>query len=299
MSSANAPNNQIPVDDNIDVLQVIRRLEQRIQELETANSEQTGKVVFKNPRATTLKLYDDLLERYPAISEPNFFKAKLPKDHDAFDWNDFHYTEGMEYKAPSVLEHSEVSLAPAAKLHDADLSAIQGYIAMSTRFFDTFAHEIINSGDADTDLGIRTLGFLNTVRISAANDAANISCMREKLYYDALGIKQGHSKEKSLLSLEELAAAKAAAEMVRSTYKKPEPREIKTKQPENKHGKNKSGSSGKTKDRQPIRNRSEDKSSHKSDKKSGNKPNYKSSSKSGGGSYRKRQEQGNEEEESD
>lgn len=239
------------------------------------------------------------------INEPNFFKAKLPKDHDAFNWNNFHYTEGMEYRAPSVLEHPEVSLVPAAKLHDADLSAVQGYITMSTWFFDTFTHELINSGEAETDLSIHTLGFLNTIHILAANDAANISGMWEKLYYDALSIKQGHNKEKSLLSLEELAATKAAAEMVQSTYKKPEPKETKTKQPSSKYGKNKSGSTDKTRDQQPSKNRSEDKSgyksdnkfSHKSDKKSNSKSGYKSNSKSSGGSYRKWQDQGNEEEE--
>lgn len=163
---------------------------------------------------TTLKLYDNLLEKHPAISKPNFFKAKLPKDHDAFDWNDFHYTEGMDYKAPSILQHSEVTLAPAAKLHDNDLSTVQGYIASSTRFFDTFAHEIVDSGAANTDLGKRVLGFLNMVHISTANNAGNISSMQEKLYYDALGIKNGNSREKSLLTLEQLAAVKTAAEMV-------------------------------------------------------------------------------------
>ncbi|KAF8924932.1 hypothetical protein BGZ58_001290 [Dissophora ornata] len=105
--------------------------------------------------------------------------------------------------------------------------------------------------------------------------------------------------------MEELAATKAAAEMVRSTYKKPEPKDSKTKQPV-KHGKPKSGPSDKTKDHQQSKRldgksgyKSDNKSDYKTDKEPTSKAGNKSNNKSGGSSYRKRQEQGNEEEEKD
>ncbi|KAF9138865.1 hypothetical protein BGX20_007711, partial [Mortierella sp. AD010] len=185
--------------------------------------EQDGKVVYKNPRATTLKLYEELLEEYPAIGEPKFFDSELPKNHDVFNWNDFHYTEGMDYKPPPVLQHSEVSLPGPAKRHENDLATIQGYLAHTTRFYDTCAHEIINSGESNSTIGKRMLSFLNTVRISASHDASRISRMRENLYLDELGIKHGNDKEESLFTLDSLAARKAAAELVRKTYKKYEP----------------------------------------------------------------------------
>ncbi|KAG0273297.1 hypothetical protein BGZ95_010879, partial [Linnemannia exigua] len=74
---------------------LLQQQQTRIQQLEASNSEQDGKVVYKNPRATTLKLYPELLEAYPAIGETKFFNSELPKDHEVFNWNDFHYTDGM------------------------------------------------------------------------------------------------------------------------------------------------------------------------------------------------------------
>ena len=284
------------------VLETVRILQARVEELEAANLEIPGEVGYSKSDATTLYLHPKLLENYPAISEPNFFKAKLPDKHKVFNWDDFHYTEGMEYKAPNVLEHAEVTLAPAAKQHDNDLSTVQGYIASSTRFFDTYAQEIVRAGDAGTRQGSRMLGFLNMVRRSAANDAANISTMREKLYYDALGIKQENGKKKSLLTMEQLATAKSTAEMVRTTYKKPEPPKP-PKQSDNKPKKDKSG--WKPKSQYKTRSRSQDRSDnksdggYKSDKKSSDKSKFRSSSKSRGKSYSKRPNKGNEEEESD
>ncbi|KAG0268950.1 hypothetical protein BGZ95_002262, partial [Linnemannia exigua] len=79
----------------------------RIQQLEALNSEQDGKAMYKNPGATTLKLYPELLEAYPAIGETKFFDPELPKNHKVFNWNGFHYTDGMEYKPPPVLQHSK------------------------------------------------------------------------------------------------------------------------------------------------------------------------------------------------
>ncbi|KAF9367976.1 hypothetical protein CPC16_005834, partial [Podila verticillata] len=71
-------------------------------------------------------MYDDLLEAFPTIGQSKFFDSELPKDHNEFDWSDFHYTDGMQYKAPPVLQHSNaVSLSGPAKKHEADLQAIR------------------------------------------------------------------------------------------------------------------------------------------------------------------------------
>ncbi|KAG0247638.1 hypothetical protein DFQ27_001795, partial [Actinomortierella ambigua] len=195
--------------------QRIRMEEQqdRIRQLESEREDNGGAVVSRNSRTTTLKLYDELLEKYPTIAEPNFYNAELPKDHNVFDWNDFHYTQGMEYKAPPVLEHSEVSLSAQAKQHDHDLATVQGGIAHSTRFLDSLAHELIQLGIAESEVGARIFNFLNIARVSAANEASKVSRMRSDIYFTALGIKVSTSKDKSILSLEELAAKKTAAEL--------------------------------------------------------------------------------------
>jgi len=169
-------------------------------------------------------------------------------------------------------------------------------MANTTRFLDTFAHEIINSGETGTALGKRTLGFLNTVRISAANDASKISRLRENIYYDALGIKHGNNKERSLLTLEALAATKTAAELVRKTYRKPEPPKDKAKKPDNKFRKDKSGTDDKPKPQQAEKSQYNNKSGYKSDSgRSGSKHR----SKSGGGSSKKQSDQGNDGEKSE
>ncbi|KAG9060776.1 hypothetical protein KI688_008894 [Linnemannia hyalina] len=284
---------------------LLQQQQARIQQLETESIEQDGKVVHK-PRATTLKLYQELIDVYPAIAEPKFFDSELPKNHDVFEWNDFHYTEGMDYKPPPVLQHSEVSLADTAKRHERDLATIQGYLAHTTRFYDTCAHEIVNSGKVDME---HILSFLNTVRISTSHDASRISRMRENLYLDELGIKHGNDKEESLFTLESLAAKKAAADLVRKTYKKYEPPKDRTKKPDNKFTKDKSGTGDKPKDQQSGKSQSKDKSGYKSDNgKSGYKSGYKSDGgksdgksryKSGGGQGRKQPDQGNDGEKSD
>jgi len=267
--------------------------------------EQNGKVVYRNARATTLKLYQELLDVYPAIGEPKFFDSELPKDHEVFIWNDYHYTEGMDYKPPPVLQHSEVSLSETGKRHERDLVSIQGYLAHATRFYDTFAHEIVRDGDADSDLGKRALGFLNTVRISTAHDASRISRMRESLYLDELGIKHGNDKEESLFTLESLAAKKAAADLVRKTYKKYEPPKDKTKKPDDKSSKDKSGSNDNPKDQKSGKSQPKDKSGYKSDndksgyKSDGGKSGGKPWNKSGGGQGKKQSDQGNDGEKSD
>jgi len=144
---------------------LLQQQQSRIQQLEAESIEQDGKVVYKNPRATTLKLYQELLDVYPAIGEPSFFDSELPKDHEAFNWNDFHYTEGMDYKPPPVLQHSEVSLTDTAKRHERDLVTIQGYLAHTTRFYDTYAHEIVKREESDSTIGKQTLSFLNIARL--------------------------------------------------------------------------------------------------------------------------------------
>ncbi|KAF9322970.1 hypothetical protein BGZ91_003916 [Linnemannia elongata] len=210
---------------------LLQQQQDRIQQLESSNLKRGGKVVCKNTGATILELYQELLDVYPAIGEPKFFDSELPKNHEVFTWDDFHYTEGMDYKPPSVLQHSEVTLSDTGKRHERDLIAIQGYLAHTTRFYDTFAHEVIKSGVSDSALGKRTLDFLNTVRISTAHDASRITRMRENLYLDELGIKH---KEESLFNLESLAAKKAAADPY-------EPPKDKTKKPDDKSNKDKSG----------------------------------------------------------
>ncbi|KAF9308091.1 hypothetical protein BG006_005575, partial [Podila minutissima] len=114
-----------------------------------------------------------------------------------------------------------------AKKHDNDLSNIQSTMAGSTCFLDTFAHEIVSSGDADSYLGQRTLNFLNTIHLSIAYDISEISTMREKVYYDALNIKHGNKKDNSLLMLKELTTIKTATEQVKKVYKKQEPKKDK------------------------------------------------------------------------
>ncbi|KAF9983065.1 hypothetical protein BGZ79_005834, partial [Entomortierella chlamydospora] len=219
----------------------------RIQQLETSTSEQDGKVVYKNPRATTLKLYEELLEEYPAIGEPKFFDSELPKNHDVFNWNDFHYTEGMDYKPPPVLQHSEVSLPGPAKRHENDLATIQGYLAHTTR--------------STTLAPTRSSTLENPTRQSASVCSVSstlISRMRENLYLDELGIKHGNDKEESLFTLDSLAARKAAADLVRKTYKKYEPPKDKTKKYDNKSSKDKSGTGDKPKDQQSGKSQSKD-----------------------------------------
>ncbi|KAG0069127.1 hypothetical protein BGZ89_003468 [Linnemannia elongata] len=278
---------------------LLQQQQDRIQQLESSKLEQGGKVVNTNTGATILELYQELLDVYPAIGEPNFFDSELPKNHEVFAWKDFHYTEGMDYKPPSVLQHSEVTLSDTGKRHERDLIAIQGYLAHTTRFYDTFAHEVIKSGVYDSALVKRTLGFLNTVRISIAHDASRISRMRENLYLDELGIKH---KEESLFNLESLAAKKAAADPVRKTYKKYEPRKDKTKKPDDKSSKDKSGSNNYPKNQQDDKSQFKYKSGYKCDndklgyKSDGSKSGGKLWSKLGGGQGKKQSDQGNDRE---
>jgi hypothetical protein len=284
---------------------LLQQQQNRIQQLEAESIEQDGKLVYRNPRATLIKLRQDILKVYPAIGEPKFFDSELPKNHNVFNWNDYHYTEGMDYKPPPVLQHSEVTLTDAAKRHERDLVSIQGFLAQSTRFFDTFAFEVLEDGDDQSELGKKILGLLNTVRISTAHDASRISRMRENLYLDELGIKHGNDKEESLFTLESLAAKKAAADLVRKTYKKFEPPKDKNKKPDNKSSKDNSGSGDKRKDQQFGKSQHKDKSGYKSDngksgyKSDGGKSGGKPRNKSGSGQGRKQPDQGNEGEKSD
>ncbi|KAG9060843.1 hypothetical protein KI688_007912 [Linnemannia hyalina] len=171
---------------------LLQQQQNRIQQLEAESIEQDGKLVYRNPRATLIKLRQDILKVYPAIGEPKFFDLELPKNHNVFNWNDYHYTEGMDYKPLPVLQHSEVTLTDAAKRHERDLVSIQVFLAQSTRFFDTFAFEVLEDGDDQSELGKKILGLLNT---------------------------HGNDKEESLFTLESLAAKKAAADLARKTYK--------------------------------------------------------------------------------
>ncbi|KAF9110404.1 hypothetical protein BGX30_007997 [Mortierella sp. GBA39] len=178
---------------------LLQQQQNRIQQLEAESIEQDG-------RLTLIKLRQDLVDVYPVIGEPKFFDSELPKKHNVFNWNDYNYTdtEGMDYKLPPVLQHSGITLTDTAKRHERDLVSIQGFLAQSTRFFDTFAFEVLEDGDEQSDLGKKILGLFNTVRISTAHDASRVSRMRENLYFDELGIKHGNGKEESLFTLESL-----------------------------------------------------------------------------------------------
>ncbi|KAG0221731.1 hypothetical protein BGW41_006581 [Actinomortierella wolfii] len=296
----NAPHNNMDTD----MLAVIKRLQERIEQLEAGSLEQEGKVVYKHTRATTLKLYDEL-EAYPAITERDLFNGELPKDHDVFNWNDFHFTEGVQYKAPPVLQHpGAVSLSAQAKLHDTDLQSIQMSLANHTRFFDTFAYEIVDDGHADTELGQRVFNYLNMLRIATVHEASKISRMRRKIYGDAINVNLEDNLEGSLLPLEQLAAAKATQELVRKTYKKYEPPKDKTKRFERQVNKSRSSYSDSQKERQSSRSPSRERSKRTTDKgkpykvdgdKSGSKHRFKPRSSSG----KKRADSGNDGEKSD
>ncbi|KAF9087317.1 hypothetical protein BGX27_002957 [Mortierella sp. AM989] len=301
---SHAPTDSSPILDNDAIVKLLNNyntIQARLQQLEAAVGNPDGKVV-EAPKTTTLKLYPKLLEKYPAIGEPDFYTAVLAKDHDFCDISDYHVTGGMAYKAPSVLGHAEVSIGTDAKLHDADLATVQSRIAHNTRFFDTFAHEIIESDQCETEFGQRTLRFLNTLRLTVGNDAGIISHMRSKLYYSALGIKHEPAKERPILKVVQVAASKTASDLIRTVCKKPEQAtNIKTTQ-HSSGGKSNwksksSGTNDKTKDQQHFKKKTQ---GSKDNKSGGSKSYGKSSSKPNGSSYsKKRSEQGNYEEESD
>ncbi|KAF8928018.1 hypothetical protein BGZ47_001853 [Haplosporangium gracile] len=80
-----------------------------IQRLEADSIEQDGRIIYK-----------ELLDNYPAIGEPKFFDSELLKDHDVFNWNDYHYIDGMDYKPPPVLQNSEEYEPPKDKTKKPD-----------------------------------------------------------------------------------------------------------------------------------------------------------------------------------
>ncbi|KAI9237169.1 MAG: hypothetical protein BYD32DRAFT_436806 [Podila humilis] len=165
--------------------------------------------------------YPALQEQYPAIMQTNFFNTVLPKGHDHFDWSDFHFTEGMEYKPPPVMEHQVIVLPDAPRKHELDLARIQECIANATRMYDTFTDEIVDSNDVETDLGQRTLAFLNTLRILASNDASKISVMHKDIYLRQMQLSTTAPQQNAILTLDEVATRRAMAELVAKTYSKP------------------------------------------------------------------------------
>jgi hypothetical protein len=199
--------------------------EQTIIHLREASSAEgdlrPGKVVYKNDRPTSLLQYSALQEQYPAITQTNFFNTVLPKGHGHFDWSDFHFTEGMEYKPPPVMEHQFIVLPEAPRKHELDLAKVQEFIANATRMYDTFADEIVDSTDVETDLGQRTLAFLNTLRILASNDASKISVMRKDIYLRQMQLATTTPQQNAILTLDEVARRRATAELVAKTYVKP------------------------------------------------------------------------------
>ncbi|KAF8929288.1 hypothetical protein BGZ47_001118, partial [Haplosporangium gracile] len=200
-------------------LQIIQQLSHRIKQIEHSNKHSLKSVpprtmhpgtrtqIIGTTQTTTIRPGTDLVQHYPAIPEQNFYAAKLADNYKFYNLSDYHYTEGMVYKA-SVLDHAKVSLSPAAKKHDADLAAIQTRMAHHTRFYNSFACDILENSWENSKQGKVMLQFLNTMRIAAGNDAAKISQMRFKLYYTALRTKH-----------EPAVARKAASDLIRTTQK--------------------------------------------------------------------------------
>ncbi|KAF9370597.1 hypothetical protein CPC16_003589 [Podila verticillata] len=180
-----------------------------------------GKVVYKNDQPTSLLQYPALQEQYPAIMQTNFFNTVLPKGHDHFDWSNFHFTEGMEYKPPLVMEHQVIVLPDAPHKHELDLARIQECIANATQMYDTFADEIMDSNDIETNLGQRMLAFLNTLCILASNDASKISVMRKDIYLRQMQLSTTAPQQNAILTLNKVATRRAMAELVTKTYGKP------------------------------------------------------------------------------
>ncbi|KAF9276650.1 hypothetical protein BGZ74_003569 [Mortierella antarctica] len=195
-----------------------------IEELRIASADsdlRPGKVVYKSERATTLLRYPALQEQYPAVTQTNFFNTVLPAGHGHFDWSDFHYTDGMVYKPPPVMEHQVLVLPESARKHEIDLVKAQGFIANATRMYDTFADDIVDSDDVDTELGQKTLAFLNTLRILASNDASKLSVMRKDIYLRQMELTTTEPQDNAILTLEDVAKRRATAELVAKTYAKP------------------------------------------------------------------------------
>jgi hypothetical protein len=240
----------------------------------------------------TLVPYQELIDKYPAILEQDFYKAELAEGHDFFKLSNYLLTEGMVYKAPPVLDHAEVKISNATKLHDNDLAAIQSRMAHHTRFYDTCAHDIVRKGWGDSEAGQYMLSFLNTIRIAAGNDTAKISKMRSKLFYNALGIKHEPAKQGSLLKVEKVAADKAASDLIRTVYATPTANKANN---DTKSGKQDSNKSSWKQSSSGSNNKSSDNASFKKKKKqqkssSNNSNGNKSGSSNSGNKYKKKPE---------
>ncbi|KFH71183.1 hypothetical protein MVEG_04029 [Podila verticillata NRRL 6337] len=177
-----------------------------LKEVSSAESDlHPGKVVYKSEQATTLLWYPALQEQYPAITQTNFFNTVLPTGHGHFDWSDFHYTDGMDYKPPPIMEHQGLVLPEAARKHELDLVKAQGFIANATQLYDTFADDIVDSSKVTTELGQKTLAFLNTLRILASNDASKISIMHKDIYLCHMQLATTDPQDNAILTLDDLA----------------------------------------------------------------------------------------------
>ncbi|KAG0343001.1 hypothetical protein BG005_002571, partial [Podila minutissima] len=163
------------------------------------------KVVYKSERATTLLQYLALQEQYPVVTQTNFFNTVLPAGHGHFDWSDFHYTDGMVYKPPPVMEHQVLVLPESARKHELDLVKAQGFIANATQMYDTFADDIIDLDDVVMELGQKTLAFLNTLHILASNDTSKLSVMCKDIYLWQMELTTTEPQDNAILTLEDLA----------------------------------------------------------------------------------------------
>jgi hypothetical protein len=224
MSNTTNPNNAVPPSYSPEQIhEMFQAMQERIHQLETAATDavtRPNKVVARNGKDILL-LYPELVENYPAITQQKFYDTVLKPEEHPIIWEDFYHTEGMAYTPPPSLQHtSDLKLPDLSKKHESDLIKIQGYMASSTRLLDTFADEIVDSDDLDTDLGKRVVQFLNSFRIIVSNDASRISKMRRKIYDDPLGLKEEVHREDALLPTATIADRKAQQEIVNKTFRK-------------------------------------------------------------------------------
>jgi len=220
-----------PTLDLASLVAMVQDLSSQIKKLEEAADSRIrpGQVVYKRERATTLLRYPALQEQYPAITQTDFFNTILPPGHGHFHWSDYHYTEGMDYKPPPVLEHPVVTLPQLARRHELDLIKAQGFIANTTRMYDILAHQIVSSDAVGTSLGQTMLSFLNTARILASNDASKLSHMRKDIYLRHLDLTTTEPQKNALLTLDDLVKRRARADLITITYSKPSDRKTAAK----------------------------------------------------------------------
>lgn len=111
----------------------------------------------------------------------------------------------MDYKPPPIMEHQGLVLSETACKHELNLVKAQGFIANTTWLYDTFADDIVDSSNVSTELGQKTLAFLNTLCILASNDASKISIMHKDIYLHHMQLMTTDPQDNAILTLDDLA----------------------------------------------------------------------------------------------